>query len=127
MNAKNPILCYNIKTGKTRRRLLPSKPSVKLPLGIEDFQEIRTERFYSYGFSCFWLPEEDPGIVIERKGSESPNLEAACKEALTPIDEKDYAARLVNDGMVSILKYSIACRRNSCMVRMSNCENNISL
>ena len=87
----------------------------------------RTERFYSYGFSCFWLPEEDPGIVIERKGSESPNLEAACKEPLTPIDEKDYAARLVNDGMVSILKYSIACRRNSCMVRMSNCENNISL
>ena len=77
--------------------------------------------------SCFWLPEEDPGIVIERKGSESPNLEAVCKEALTPIDEKDYAARLVNDGMVSILKYSIACRRNSCMVRISNCENNISL
>lgn len=73
-----------------------------------------------------FLSEEDPGIVIERKCSESPNLEAACKEALTPIDEKDYAARLVSDGMASILKYGIACRRNSCMFRMSSCENNIS-
>lgn len=79
MNAKNPILCYNIKTGKTRRRLFPLKPSVKLPPGIEDFQKIRTEGFYSCGFSCFWLPEEDPGIVIERKGSESPNLEAGLQ------------------------------------------------
>lgn len=73
-----------------------------------------------------FLSEEDPGIVIELKCSESPNLEAVCKEALTPIDEKDYAARLVNDGMTSILKYGITCRRNICMVRMSNCENNIS-
>ncbi len=72
------------------------------------------------------LPEEDLGIVIELKYSESPNLEAACKEALAQIEEKDYAAHLVNDGMASILKYGIACRRNTCMVRMSNCENNIS-
>ncbi len=72
------------------------------------------------------LPEEDLGIVIELKYSEGPNLEAACKEALAQIEEKDYAARLVNDGMTSILKYGIACRRNICMVRMSNCENNIS-
>lgn len=46
LNAKNPILCYNIKTEKTRRRALPLKSSVKLPIGIEDFQEIRTEGFY---------------------------------------------------------------------------------
>ncbi len=56
----------------------------------------------------------------------APIWKRACKEALTPIDEKDYAARLVNDGMASILKYGIACRRNSCIIRMSNCENNIS-
>lgn len=59
------------------------------------------------------------GIVIEMKYSESPNLEAACRYALEQIEEKNYADRLIEDGMTTILKYGIACRKSSCMVRMS--------
>ncbi len=64
------------------------------------------------------LVEEDMGIVIELKYAESPNLEAACKKALAQIEEKGYADRLMDDGITTILKYGIACRKNTCMVRM---------
>lgn len=59
------------------------------------------------------------GIVIEIKYSEEPNLEAACRHALKQIEEKHYADRLTDEGMTTILKYGIACRKNGCMVRMS--------
>lgn len=65
------------------------------------------------------LPNENVGIVIELKYSESRNLEAACQKALEQIEEKNYAARLMEDDMDTILKYGIACRRNACMVRMA--------
>lgn len=68
------------------------------------------------------LPEEEIGIVIELKYSESPHLEAACLEALRQIEEKNYAARLTDDGMTSVLKYGIACRRHTCMVKMAECK-----
>lgn len=59
------------------------------------------------------------GIVIELKYSESRNLEAACLHALEQIEQKNYAERLLDDGMTTILKYGIACRRQTCMVRMA--------
>lgn len=59
------------------------------------------------------------GIVIELKYSESRNLESACQKALEQIEEKNYADQLIDDGMTTILKYGIACRRNTCMVRMA--------
>ena len=65
------------------------------------------------------LTDEDTGIVIELKYAESPNLEASCQEALEQIEEKGYADRLIEDGMTKILKYGIACRRNTCMVKIS--------
>lgn len=65
------------------------------------------------------LPDEDMGIVIELKYAESPDLEAACQKALDQIEKKGYADRLIDDGMTAILKYGIACRRNICMVRIS--------
>lgn len=68
------------------------------------------------------LPEEEIGIVIELKYSESPHLEAACLKALRQIEEKNYAARLTDDGMTSVLKYGIACRRHTCMVKMAECK-----
>ncbi len=64
------------------------------------------------------LTDEDTGIVIELKYAESPNLEASCQEALEQIEEKRYADRLIDEGMTTILKYGIACRRNACMVKM---------
>lgn len=60
------------------------------------------------------------GIVIEIKYSESSNLEAACRQALKQIKERSYAERLIEDDMTTILKYGIACRRNTCMVKMAD-------
>lgn len=65
------------------------------------------------------LSEESIGIVIELKYSENRDMEAACRQALQQIEEKNYAERLVDDDMDTILKYGIACRRNTCMVRMA--------
>lgn len=65
------------------------------------------------------LSEENIGIVIELKYSENRDMEAACRQALQQIEEKNYAERLVDDDMDTILKYGIACRRNTCMVRMT--------
>lgn len=59
------------------------------------------------------------GIIIELKYSESRNLETACLHALEQIEQKNYAERLLDDGMTTILKYGIACRRQTCMVRMA--------
>ena len=59
------------------------------------------------------------GIVIEIKYSESRNLETACRQALKQIEEKNYADQLIEDDMSTILKYGIACRRNTCMVKMA--------
>ena len=65
------------------------------------------------------IPDENTGIVIELKYSESRNMEAACQKALEQIEEKNYAEHLMEDGMDTIFKYGIACRRNACTVRMA--------
>ena len=62
--------------------------------------------------------DQDIGIVMEIKYSESRDLEAACVYALDQIEEKNYEERLLDDSMTTILRYGIACRRNTCMVRM---------
>lgn len=59
------------------------------------------------------------GIVIEIKYSESRDMEASCQEALDQIEKNDYADQLREDGMNTILKYGIACRRKICRVRMA--------
>lgn len=60
------------------------------------------------------------GIIIEIKYSESKDLEAACQQALEQIEKKNYADQLIEDGMTTILKYGIACRRKTCMVRLAD-------
>ena len=65
------------------------------------------------------IPDENTGIVIELKYSESRNMEAACQKALEQIEEKNYAEHLMEDDMDTIFKYGIACRRNACTVRMA--------
>ncbi len=64
------------------------------------------------------IPSLSMGIVIELKYSESRNLEAACEKALLQIKEKHYDEQFLDDDITKILKYGIACRRRSCMVRM---------
>ena len=44
------------------------------------------------------------GIIIELKYAEDGNLDAACDEALRQIEEKDYTAKLKQDGMINFIK-----------------------
>lgn len=72
------------------------------------------------GFSDILIEIEDEriGIVIEVKYSDEGGLEAGCQKALDQIENMAYEAKLQQDGMTTILKYGIACRKKSCMVRL---------
>jgi hypothetical protein len=62
------------------------------------------------------VPESRTGVVIEMKYAENDKLEAGCKEALQQINEKQYDAHLLSDGMQTVVKYGIACFRKHCKV-----------
>jgi hypothetical protein len=62
------------------------------------------------------VPESRTGVVIELKYAEADKLEASCAVALSQIDEKQYNAHLIADGMQTIVKYGIACFRKHCRV-----------
>lgn len=72
------------------------------------------------GFSDILIEIEDEriGIVIEVKYPDEDSLEACCQKALAQIEKMAYEAKLQQDGMTTILKYGIACRKKSCMVRL---------
>jgi hypothetical protein len=62
------------------------------------------------------VPESRTGVVIELKYAEADKLEAGCAEALSQMDEKQYSAHLLSDGMQTIVRYGIACFRKHCKV-----------
>ena len=62
------------------------------------------------------VPESRTGIVIEMKYAEEGRLEYACRAALQQIEGRKYAAKLISDGMASIVKYGIACYKKHCRV-----------
>ncbi len=70
------------------------------------------------GFSDILVEDEeaDIGIVIEVKYREDGNLEQGCREALDQIENLEYAARLEEDGIHTVIKYGIACNRKKCRV-----------
>ena len=59
------------------------------------------------------------GMVIELKYAEDGNLEAACRQALTQIEEKKYAEGLKRRGMKTVIKYGIAFWEKESMVMMA--------
>jgi hypothetical protein len=59
---------------------------------------------------------EGIGIVLELKYAEDGNLQAHCEEALRQIEEKQYDATLIDDGMETILKYGISFYKKKCKV-----------
>ena len=73
------------------------------------------------GFGDILVETEDQrmGIVIELKCPVDGVLETACEKALAQIEEKGYEKRLRLDGMETILKYGIACRKKECRVRLN--------
>lgn len=69
------------------------------------------------GYSDILVETEDEiGIVIEVKYAEGGDFDAGCRTALKQIQDKDYAAGLVEDGMEKIVKYGIACYKKNCRV-----------
>lgn len=58
------------------------------------------------------------GIAIELKYADDCDMDAACERALQQIEEKDYIARLKQDGMQNFIKYGIACFKKTCKVVM---------
>lgn len=62
------------------------------------------------------VPESKTGIVIEIKYAEKDQLDIGCIEALKQIENKQYTARLENDGMKTIVKYGIACFKKHCKI-----------
>lgn len=57
-----------------------------------------------------------PVISISLKSVEGLSYQAACEEALKQIEDRDYTARLRDDGMRNIIKYGIACYKKNCKV-----------
>ena len=64
------------------------------------------------------VPTNRTGIVIEIKYAEDGDLDAACEKALKQIEEKDYVAKLKQDGMKNFIKYGIACFKKICKVEV---------
>jgi hypothetical protein len=59
---------------------------------------------------------EQIGVVLELKYAEDGNLQAHCEKALQQIEEKQYDATLLDDGMETIIKYGIAFYKKKCKV-----------
>lgn len=58
-----------------------------------------TESGLGYNDILIEIPKGRIGVVIEMKYAEDGNLDRACEKALEQIEEKNYAARLKQDGM----------------------------
>ena len=83
-------------------------------LGILGFQQnwsVSSNKESGDGYSDILIeaPMNRTGIIIELKYAKDGNLDAACDEALRQIEEKDYTAKLKQDGMINFIKYGIAC------------------
>lgn len=74
------------------------------------------------GFSDILIEIESKliGIIIEVKYPDKENLEAGCQKALKQIELMNYAEKLRQDGMITILKYGIACYKKGCKIELGN-------
>jgi len=59
---------------------------------------------------------EQIGVVIEIKYAEDGNLEKSCASALAQIQEKNYDAALIREGMETVIKYGISFYKKTCKV-----------
>lgn len=68
------------------------------------------------------IPESRTGVVIEVKYAERDMLDKMCAKALEQIEQKQYDARLIDDGMENIVKFGIACYKKHCRVAVAGSE-----
>ena len=87
-------------------------------LGYKSSWLIKSNAESGIGYSDILVevPTNRTGIVIELKYAEDGNLDAACEAALKQIEEKDYVAKLKQDGMKNFIRYGIACFKKVCKV-----------
>ena len=87
-------------------------------LGYKSNWLIKSNAESGIGYSDILIeaPENRTGIVIELKYAEDGNMDAACKQALKQIEDKDYIAKLKQDGMRNFIKYGVACYKKDCKV-----------
>jgi hypothetical protein len=81
-----------------------------------------TESGEGYSDILIEIPGSWIGVVVEMKYAEGGNLDAACREALAQINDRQYDARLRDDGMDKIVKVGIACFKKRCKVAVSNVQ-----
>jgi hypothetical protein len=90
-------------------------------LGILQYEEswvIRSNEESGDGYGDLLIETPDGiGIVVELKYAADGRLESRCMEALRQIGEKRYEARLLEDGMETVVKYGIAFYKKRCAVR----------
>jgi hypothetical protein len=89
-------------------------------LGILQYEEewlVKSNEESGNGYGDILIETPDRiGVVIELKYAEKGDLGSRCEEALEQMDEKQYEARLLDDGMETILKYGIAFYKKKCKV-----------
>jgi hypothetical protein len=89
-------------------------------LGILQYEEnwiIRSNEESGTGYGDILIETPDGvGVVIELKYAKDSDLESQCKEALNQIEQKKYEARLLEDGMETIVTYGIAFYKKRCKV-----------
>lgn len=87
-------------------------------LGYEENWIVRSNAESGVGYSDILveISECRTGIVIEMKYAENGNMDAACEQALSQIEDRQYDAKLKEDGMRKIIKYGIACYKKDCRV-----------
>lgn len=87
-------------------------------LGFKSGWYVRSNEERGEGWSDILvrLENEDTGMIIEIKYAEEGRYGAACEQALRQIEEKDYTAKLKEEGCSLILKYAVACFRKKCRI-----------
>ena len=82
-------------------------------LGYKSSWLIKSNAESGIGYSDILIeaPENRTGIVIELKYAEDGNMDAACKQALKQIEDKDYIAKLKQDGMRNFIMVLLVIRK----------------
>jgi len=86
--------------------------------GNMDDWDIQSNAESGEGYSDITVEIESrgTGIVIELKYAENAAFDAACREALQQIRDRNYEEVLIDDGMKTIRRYGIACYKKLCRV-----------
>ncbi|MDE5700033.1 MAG: ATP-binding protein [Lachnospiraceae bacterium] len=86
--------------------------------GNMDGWDVQSNAESGDGYSDISIEIEDKGIgiIIELKYAEKAAFDTGCHEALKQINDRNYAEKLIDDGMTTIRKYGIACYKRHCKV-----------